>query len=85
MNVITKFVVVMKFRIKIEQLDNGSYMASVDWGVADGGKIGTPGSVAYADNAHDAYKIYKARLEAIGHTVVGRFMHLAYEFDYKKM
>ena len=60
----------MNFKIKVEELEHGSYMASVDWNAADGGKVGTPGGVVYAGSAGEAYEIYKGRLEAKGHTVV---------------
>lgn len=60
----------MNFKIKVEKLEDGGYMASVDWKAADGGKVGTPASVVYADSAGEAYEIYKGRLEAKGHTVV---------------
>lgn len=60
----------MNFKIKVEKLEDGGYMASVDWKAADGGKVGTPAGVVYADSAGEAYEIYKGRLEAKGHTVV---------------
>lgn len=60
----------MEFKIKVEKLEDGGYMATVDWNYAYGGKIGTPGGVVYADSAGEAYEIYKGRLEAKGHKVV---------------
>ena len=60
----------MQFGIKVEKLEDGGYMATVDWSKGDGGQIGTPGGVVYADNAGEAYEIYKGRLEAKGHTVI---------------
>lgn len=60
----------MKLKIKVEKLESGGYMASVDWSAADGGQIGTPGGIAYADSAGEAYEIYKGRLEAKGHKVL---------------
>ena len=60
----------MQFGIKVEKLEDGGYMATVDWSKGDGGQIGTPGGVVYADSAGEAYEIYKGRLEAKGHTVI---------------
>lgn len=60
----------MEFKIKVEKLEDGGYMATVDWKSADGGKVGTPGGVVYADSGGEAYEIYKGRLEAKGHKVV---------------
>lgn len=60
----------MKFKIKVEKLDDDGYMASVDWKTADGGKVGTPDGIVYADSAGEAYEIYKGRLETKGHKVV---------------
>lgn len=60
----------MTFKIKVEKLKDGGYMATVDWKSADGGKIGTPGSVVYADSVDEAYKIYKGTLEMKGHAVL---------------
>ena len=60
----------MNFKIKVEKLEDGGYMASVDWSAADGGQVGTPGGVVYADSGGEAYEIMKGRLEAKGHCVV---------------
>lgn len=60
----------MNFKIKVEKLEDGSYMACVDFNAADGGAVGTPGCVVYADSAGEAYEIMKDRLEAKGHFVV---------------
>ena len=60
----------MNFKIKVEKLEDGGYMASVDWSAADGGQVGTPGGVVYADSGGEAYEIMKGRLEAKGHYVV---------------
>lgn len=60
----------MEFKIKVEKLEDGGYMATVDWESADGGQVGTPGGVVYADSGGEAYEIMKGRLEAKGHCVV---------------
>ena len=60
----------MIFKIKVEKLDDGGYMATVDWQTADAGKVGTPAGIVYADSAGEAYEIYKTRLEAKGHIVI---------------
>ena len=60
----------MKLKIKVEKLQFGTYMASVDWSVGDAGKVGTPGDIVYADSAGEAYENYKKRLEGKGHTVI---------------
>jgi hypothetical protein len=60
----------MKLKIKIKKLEDGGYMASVDWNSVDGGKVGTPGGVVYADSSGEAYEIMKSRLESKGHIVV---------------
>jgi len=60
----------MEFKIKVEKLDDGSYMATIDWQSADAGNVGTPGGVVYSDSAGEAYEIYKTRLQAKGHSVI---------------
>ena len=60
----------MEFKIKVKRLQDGGYIASVDCESADGGKVGTPGGVVYADSGGEAYEIYKGRLEAKGYSVV---------------
>ena len=60
----------MKLCIKVEKLEDGGYIATVDWSKGDGGQVGTPGGVVYADSAGEAYEIMQNRLEAKGHKVM---------------
>lgn len=60
----------MKLGIEVKEIKVGTYMATVDWSKGDGGQVGTPGGVVYADSAGEAYEILQNRLEAKGHTVV---------------
>lgn len=59
----------MEFKIKVEKLEDGGYIASPHWDVV-GVMIGVPGGIVYADSAGEAYEICKDRLEAKGHTVI---------------
>jgi len=60
----------MEFKIKVEKLKDGDYMASVNWKTADGGKVGTSGAVSYATNEKEAYKYLKEKLEKKGHKIL---------------
>ena len=60
----------MEFKIKVQKLEDGGYMATADCKYADGAKVGTVAGVVYSDSAGEAYEIYKGRLEAKGHSVV---------------
>lgn len=62
----------MNLKIKVTLLDDGGYMASVDWSVGSPtiDIKGTPGTISYADSAGEAYEIQKSRLESKGHTII---------------
>lgn len=60
----------MNFKIKVEKLEDGGYMASVDLNTADKEQVGTIGGIVYADSGGEAYEIMKNRLEAKGHCVI---------------
>lgn len=60
----------MNFKIKVEKLEDGGYMASVDLNTADKEQVGTIGGIVYADSGGEAYEIIKNRLEAKGHCVI---------------
>jgi hypothetical protein len=60
----------MEFKIKVEKLEDGGYMATVDWNAADGGKVGTPGLIAYGESEDEAYKFLNKKLENKGHKVL---------------
>ena len=60
----------MILSVKVQKLDDGTYMACVDWSKNDAGQVGTPGSIVYADSAGEAYEILQNRLEAKGHKVI---------------
>ena len=60
----------MKLAIKVELLENGSYIASVDRTKGDAGKIGTPGAVKYGRFDWEVYEKLQGFLESKGHTVI---------------
>jgi hypothetical protein len=60
----------MNLVITTEKLEDGGYMASVDWTKADAGEVGTPGGIVYADSPGEAYEILKSRLEWKGHFII---------------
>jgi hypothetical protein len=53
----------MTFAIDVRKLTRDSkYIATVDWHKYDGGKVGTPGTVAYGDSETEAYYKLKKNL-----------------------
>lgn len=71
----------MDFKIKVEKLEDGGYMASVDWRAADGGQVVAPGGVVYADSGGEAYEILKGRLEDKGHCVEEPGMAIEHQIE----
>lgn len=60
----------MQFKIKTDPLEEGGYMATIDWDYGDAGQVGTPGAVRYAATEPEAYlKLYEY-LKEIGHEII---------------
>lgn len=60
----------MKLGIKVVKIEDGSYLASVDWTKGDGGKVGTPGCIAYGSTEIEAYETMQNKLEGKGHEII---------------
>ena len=60
----------MNLAIKTEKLEDGSWLASVDWSKGDAGNAGTPGTIRYGDTEDEARTRLKDRLIEKGHNII---------------